>query len=110
MSTGAQTPGRGRDPGLQPERTRLAWRRTTLAGTIVTVLAVRAALHGGASASGLAVAALCCVLWAAFLLLAQLRIHTLARPENPPLLTARHATAAVLCTVALAVCAAVLVV
>ncbi|MGX4693138.1 DUF202 domain-containing protein [Streptomyces sp. JNUCC 63] len=110
MSTGARAPGRGRDPGLQPERTRLAWRRTTLAGTVAAVLAARTALQGGASAPGLVVGALCCALWLAFLLLAQLRIHTLARPEDPPPLAARHATAAALCTVALAVCAAVLVV
>ncbi|NEB02224.1 DUF202 domain-containing protein [Streptomyces sp. SID13726] len=98
-----------RDPGLQPERTRLAWRRTTLSGTISAVLAVKTALHGGPSPASLVGCALCCALWLGFLYLAHHRIQALTSPTPPPRLTPRHATAAVLCTVAMAVCGAALV-
>ncbi|MFJ4524061.1 DUF202 domain-containing protein [Streptomyces sp. NPDC088810] len=100
----------GRDPGLQPERTRLAWRRTTLSGAVVAVLGVKTALHGGASAIGVLVCALCCGLWLAFLGVAHHRIRALSAGTPPPALAPRHATAAVLCAVAMAACAAVLVV
>ncbi|GEC04400.1 hypothetical protein SSP24_20550 [Streptomyces spinoverrucosus] len=103
------TDAEARDPGLQPERTRLAWRRTTLSGTVVAVLAGRTALHGGPTAPRIIACALCCVLWLGFLSIANRRIRTLAAPGHPPALTPRHATAAVLCTVALAVCASALV-
>ncbi|WP_200303673.1 DUF202 domain-containing protein [Streptomyces adelaidensis] len=97
-----------RDPGLQPERTRLAWRRTTLTGAAVAVLAAKSALHGGPSAAGAVAGALCAVLWLGFLGLAHRRIHDLVA-ARPLVLTPRIAAAAVLCTIALAVCGAVLV-
>ncbi|MER7268616.1 DUF202 domain-containing protein [Micromonospora carbonacea] len=55
------------DPGLQPERTRLAWRRSLLALTAVTVLTVRLALTGDATGAVLAGAAVAG--WAAALAL-----------------------------------------
>ncbi|WP_225822129.1 DUF202 domain-containing protein [Streptomyces naphthomycinicus] len=100
----------GRDPGLQPERTRLAWRRTTLSAAVVAVLAVKTALHGGASGTGVVLCAVCCGLWLGFLRVAHHRIRTLSAGSPPPALTPRHATTAVLCAVAMAACAAVLVV
>ncbi|MET9257345.1 DUF202 domain-containing protein [Streptomyces sp. NPDC048182] len=98
------------DPGLQPERTRLAWRRTTLSGTVVAVLAGKAALKDGATPGALLAIALCCVLWLGFLYLTHRRIRALAAPSGEPVaLSPAHAGAAVLCTVALACCGAVLV-
>ena len=101
---------KARDPGLQPERTRLAWRRTTLSSTVAAVLAVKTALHRGTSATGLVVCALCCALWLGILWVAQHRIRALTTSPRPAALAPRHATAAVLCAVAMAACAAVLVV
>ncbi|MFC4467173.1 DUF202 domain-containing protein [Streptomyces xiangluensis] len=100
-----------RDPGLQPERTRLAWRRTTLAGTVVAVLAARTALQSGPTAARVLTCALCAALWLGFLTVAHHRIRALTTTERsgPAALTPKHATAAALYTVALAVCAAALV-
>ncbi|MFE6525564.1 DUF202 domain-containing protein [Streptomyces sp. NPDC057794] len=98
-----------RDPGLQPERTRLAWRRTTLSGTVVAVLAMKTTLHGGASAAGIVACALCCALWLGVLVIAHRRIRVLAATPGPVAFAPRHAAAAVLCTVAMAACGAALV-
>ncbi|MYR47412.1 DUF202 domain-containing protein [Streptomyces sp. SID5910] len=98
-----------RDPGLQPERTRLAWRRTTLSGTVVAVLAAKAALHAGPTPSALVATALCCALWLGFLGIAHRRIRTLAEASRPPVIAPASATAATLCTVGLALCGAILV-
>ncbi|MGW1294615.1 DUF202 domain-containing protein [Streptomyces sp. NPDC002533] len=94
-----------RDPGLQPERTRLAWRRTTLTATVVALLAGRQALHSGASPAALVAGALSALAWLGFLLVAHRRVAVLgvARPGQ---LAPRGALTAALCTVALAVFAA----
>ncbi|GHE76647.1 hypothetical protein GCM10018785_51150 [Streptomyces longispororuber] len=92
-----------RDPGLQPERTRLAWRRTTLACTVATVLAVRSALHEGLCAAGAVAGALCLACWLGFLLVAHRRITTLTAPR-PRTLAPGVAAVAALCTAALALC------
>ncbi|MGW7433818.1 DUF202 domain-containing protein [Streptomyces sp. NPDC054861] len=90
-----------KDPGLQPERTRLAWRRTTLACTVVAVLAVRAAIDDEITAGALVGMALSALVWIGFLAVAHRRIGALdtARPRA---LSRRGALLAAACTVALA--------
>ncbi|MFJ3549367.1 DUF202 domain-containing protein [Streptomyces sp. NPDC090114] len=101
-----------RDPGLQPERTRLAWRRTTLSGTVAAVLAGRAALAGGGSVGGVVACAVCCFGWLGFLMVAHRRIRGLAGGGGgvPAVMAPRAAAGAVLCTVAMVVCGVVIVV
>lgn len=99
-----------RDPGLQPERTRLAWRRTTLTATVVTVLAARSAFQDGERAVGLVACAWCVLVWLGLLAVAHRRIHELAGdPVDPPRLMPWAAAVGTLCAVGLAVCAAVVV-
>ncbi|WJV49787.1 DUF202 domain-containing protein [Streptomyces flavofungini] len=97
-----------RDPGLQPERTRLAWRRTTLTCTVAAVLGARAALRDGASVVAAVACALCLLLWLGFLVVAHRRMTTLTA-ARPRALSRRAAAAATVCTGALAVCAAALI-
>ncbi|MFD4373019.1 DUF202 domain-containing protein [Streptomyces sp. NPDC058486] len=114
---GGGSPGHGpepagadeaRDPGLQPERTRLAWRRTTLSCTVVAVLGIKLAFMDDATAAGVTGLALSALLWIAFLAVAHRRIRTLDA-TRPRVLSARAALLATGCTVALAVCGAALI-
>ncbi|MFD5145172.1 DUF202 domain-containing protein [Streptomyces sp. NPDC058401] len=100
---------RGRDAGLQPERTRLAWRRTTLSCAVVAVLALRQALHGSGSLVAVCGVAVIALLWLAFTGVAHRRVRelTAARPAG---LAVGVALATAACTVGLAVCAVALMV
>ncbi|GGX10417.1 hypothetical protein GCM10010383_45710 [Streptomyces lomondensis] len=70
---------------------------------------MKTALHGGVSAPGVVACALCGVLWLGLLNIAHRRIRTLAATTAPAAFAPRHAAAAALCTVAMAVCGAALV-
>jgi hypothetical protein len=97
-----------RDPGLQPERTRLAWRRTTLTCAVTALLAVRHTLRsdrGGVEAVGVGLEALGFLV---FLWASHRRIQRLGA-ARPPVLSARAAVALAGCTTALAVLGAALV-
>ncbi|MGH3647958.1 MAG: DUF202 domain-containing protein [Micromonosporaceae bacterium] len=81
--------------GTQPERTRLAWRRTVLTATVVGLLAVRLALLAddpGVRASG---TALVMLLWLVVLAVSARRITAISRRTVPAPLTDAGATAAV---------------
>ncbi len=93
--------GAARDPGLQPERTRLAWRRTTLSATVVAVLATKQAARDGATGTGLLGAALSALAWVGFLVVAHGRMRELGE-VRPAGLGAGRAWVVVGCGVALA--------
>ncbi|MER6144292.1 DUF202 domain-containing protein [Streptomyces sparsogenes] len=105
--TGPSSPAAQRDPGLQPERTRLAWRRTTLACAVATSLAARQALRAGTGPVPLLCVALAALAWLGFLGVAARRIRAVSVPR-PPALSPRAAAAAAGCTLALAVFGAAL--
>ncbi|MFF9912904.1 DUF202 domain-containing protein [Streptomyces sp. NPDC013457] len=90
-----------RDPGLQPERTRLAWRRTTLTCTVVAVLATKSAISDAITPASVAGAALTALVWIGFLAVAHRRIRALDAARPGPL-SPRGALLATACTVALA--------
>ncbi|WP_206308790.1 DUF202 domain-containing protein [Streptomyces sp. A1136] len=101
-------PDERRDAGLQPERTRLAWRRTTLACAVTAVLAGRQALRGSGSLPEVGGAAMIVLLWLVFLGVAHRRIREL-EAYRPPVLAPRVALGAALCTAALAAFAVALI-
>lgn len=93
-----------RDPAAQPERTRFAWRRTTLTFAVAVGLGVRHALYGSGGVSPLeAVAGAAGVLaWLAFLGVAHRRIAAMTA-ERPAGSSTGVVQAAALCTVAMVV-------
>ncbi|MGC5346585.1 DUF202 domain-containing protein [Streptomyces sp. DT24] len=97
----------GRDPGLQPERTRLAWRRTTLSCTVVALLAAKQALHDGTSPAAAVALSLSAAAWLGFLWVAQRRVLGMGAARPLPLSTGGALVTAG-CTVALAVFATVM--
>ncbi|MGC5258176.1 DUF202 domain-containing protein [Gordonia sp. DT218] len=87
-----------RDPGLQPERTLLAWRRTTLTAVGVFLLCCRALAVGHTVAHVVAVAlsgALVCSLCVG------MRQRARRYQENPR--CAEHASTVLLCVIAVGI-------
>lgn len=107
-SGGTAEPRTG-DPAAQPERTRFAWRRTTLTFAVAVALAVREALYGssGVSATEAAAAAFGALAWLAFLVLAHRRIAAM-EADRPAAMGAAAVAAAALCTLAVATVGVVL--
>ncbi|WP_181789188.1 DUF202 domain-containing protein [Streptomyces phytophilus] len=96
-----------RDPAAQPERTRFAWRRTTLAFAVVVVLEIRRVVVEGGSVGGYAGLSLALCTWLVFLAAGQRRIDQLAAAA-PAAMAPGLALGAGLCVVASAMSAGAL--
>ena len=96
-------------PGLQAERTRLAWRRTTLAGAALVVLALTRTLIGGGQRLDIVATSGLALLWLATLAVAHRRLRALAATPTDPRTVARAPATLALLVVASTVAAALLV-
>jgi len=91
-----------RDPGRQAERTRLAWRRTTLAATVVALVGAGRVVAGGTRTTEVLALALVAVGWLAIVAVAHQRIRALDHPSIPDAHRAPAALALLTTAVALA--------
>lgn len=99
----------GRDPGLQPERTQLAWRRTTLSFVVAALLAGRQTVNAGTLAVSVVVGTLSLLTSLSFLRIAYHRIRTVSIMMEPRTMSARGALLTAVCPIVLAVFGAVFV-
>lgn len=99
----------GRDPGLQPERTRLAWRRTTLSFVVAALLAGRQTVKAGTVTFTVVVGTLSLLISLSFLRIAYHRIRAVSTMTEPRTMPVRGALLAAACPIVLAVFGALVV-
>ena len=93
-----------RDPAAQPERTRLAWRRTVLAATVAAAVTIRYVAVHDAHAIGAVLLGTLALVWLVLGLLVQRRIRQLsaARPSPIPVVEPLVLTGALLLFIGIA--------